>query len=499
MAPDPKHLPATVVTSAGGCDPDRSGEPDPGDDPSLVSTIALGAVQAPAAPAPTRAARFEPGTDLGTVRLLAEIGRGATGVVYLGQDKILGREVAVKALLAVERDAEHSPTSGAGSGAGSAAATPGFQRFFDEARAAAAARDPHLVQIYHADVADGLPYLVLEYVRGTNLRQLLERTGPLTPRMVLAVMGDVAGAVAELHARGVIHRDLKPANVLLDLRGHVFVTDFGLAVRNQPPNRLDTGPPAGAVAGSANLGGTPAYMAPETFEGRASARSDIYALGLMTFQLLTSRLPFQGSFEEVTRQHAEAPLPLEPLRERGVPEPLVEVIDRATHKQAMFRYKTVQDFARALHRAVECSSADLYRVRQDLAERAAACLGGGEPAPPPPKPELPGSSKSLPDAVARFADRKRDRRLHTSDDPPATMTAGTPPPVSHPDLSFSRPVPPEAESAPGIVPPPGTDTHAPAVPGDMGPGTRVLVVAGVAAVVIGTALAVLGMMGYLSV
>ena len=173
----------------------------------------------------------------------------------------------------------------------------------DEARAAASVRHPNLTQIFHADLDGSTPYLVLEYVPGPTLRQLLDHAAELSVPVTVAVVGDVASAVAELHARGIIHRDIKPSNVLVDQEGRVFVTDFGLAIRRS--HSVPTG------ASETDFAGTPAYMAGEMFEGRVSARTDVYAMGVMAFQLLTGSTPFSGTFLELRDKQVREPLPVE--------------------------------------------------------------------------------------------------------------------------------------------------------------------------------------------
>src|SRR4029078_3809060 len=123
-------------------------------------------------------------------------------------------------------------------------------------------------------------YLVLEYVPGPTVRQLLEHAGALAVPVAATVMSDVAAAGGELHARGIIHRDIKPSNALVDKDGRVCVTDFGLAVRRSHSHARP------GAAPDTDFAGTPAYMAPETFEGRVSARTDVYAMGVMAFPLL---------------------------------------------------------------------------------------------------------------------------------------------------------------------------------------------------------------------
>ena len=374
----------------------------------LASTLSLRPKgDAPPAAVPPDAARA--GRELGAVRLLREIGRGATGCVFLGHHTVLGRDVAVKFLLNV-RCSQEDPV--------------GLKRFLDEARAAAAVRHPNLTQIYHADVddADGTPFLVLEYVRGPTLKQLLDQTGPLDLPAVVAVVADAAAAVHELHAQGLIHRDIKPSNVLLDADGKVFVTDFGLALR-QSHGHAGAGP-AGGTANTSDFAGTPAYMAPEMFDGRVSPRGDVYALGVMTYQLLTGSVPFSGPFEELRDRHLREPLPSDALRARGVKPEVVEVVERCTNKQPMFRYKTPTDLARALKQAAGCEAAELARARKKLCDsiagrRAFAAAASGEPLSPSLSPGADDdrpSSTSYPEFLARFATIRRERRTHAPAD-----------------------------------------------------------------------------------
>ena len=335
--PEPTQRLIDDPASPGEASPPVSA-PHPSEEVTVPAADPFASTRTIVAPAPA-GPRLEPGRELGPVRLVREIGRGATGAVFLGHHTVLGRDVAVKFLTTVT------------------AGPDGLKRFVDEARAAAAVRHAHLTQIFHADVDGGTPYLVLEYVRGPTLRQLLDDAGPLGANVAAAVLGDVAAAVHELHGRGVIHRDIKPSNVLVDKEGRLFVTDFGLAVRR---THLPTG---AGPAGDVDFAGTPAYMAPEMFEGRISARTDVYAMGVMTYQLLAGNTPFAGSFHELRDKHLHEPLPTEVLRAAGVSPEVVEVVERATSKQPMFRYKTATDFARALRDAAGCGMPELARGR----------------------------------------------------------------------------------------------------------------------------------------
>ncbi|MCH7925850.1 MAG: serine/threonine protein kinase, partial [Planctomycetes bacterium] len=281
--------------------------------------------------------------ELGPVRLLHEIGRGGMGVVYLGRHRMLDRDVAVKFLL----HAVAGPDD------------PGFAGFLEGTRAAAAVQHPGLTTIHHADVVDGIPYLVMQYIDGPTLGDVLKQTGPLNSSALFAVLDAVSEAIGELHDREIVHRDIKPANILLDRKGRVFVTDFGLACSR---------PRAQRGQASTGLAGTPSYMAPEMFDGEVSLRSDVYALGITCFELLTGKLPFGGTLDEVREKHIHQALPVELLQEQDVDAELIEVIERATHKDAMYRYKTARHFGAALKSGVATEevlkdgASELHRV-----------------------------------------------------------------------------------------------------------------------------------------
>lgn len=280
---------------------------------------------------------------LGPVKLIRRLGQGGMGVVWLGRHELLGRDVAVKFLLDIPRSEDD----------------PNFAMFLQGARAAAAIQHQGLNQILHADVVEGVPYLVMEYIDGPSLSDALERSGPLTPAAARAVLGQMLGAIAELHDHELIHRDIKPANVMITRDGRVVVTDFGLACPR---------PAAAFGEKSGTLSGTPAYMAPEMFEGAASARSDVYAIGVTAYQLLSGALPFDGPLEQVRLMHKHEPADVEVLAKRGVPEAVVEAVERAMNKNVLFRPRSARNvldaFEEAFKRAgVEAaSSSELARL-----------------------------------------------------------------------------------------------------------------------------------------
>ena len=344
---------------------------------------------------------------LGSVRLVRPLGRGGMGVVWLGRDEMLERDAAVKFLLHAE----------------ASASDPDFAAFLQGARAAAKVRHPGLTTLFHADLFEGRPYLVMEYVDGPALNQALRQGGPLSLPVVLAALQAVCDAVGELHEQAIVHRDIKPGNVLLDMQGRVFVTDFGLACARPTES---TGASAAAIAG------TPAYMAPEVFDGVVSPRGDVYALGVTSYELLTGELPFTGSLAQLREQHRSGAPPLERLAARGVSAEVVEAIGRAMHKDAMFRYKTARHFLRALHEA--CPDAATWtRGAAELAALAARALAsaGDKPA----TGQTPRLGSSYYDLLAARADeRRRQQGKPAADEPTVPPDRPGPAPTLQADV-----------------------------------------------------------------
>ena len=215
--------------------------------------------------------------DFGDFELLEEVGRGGMGVVYRAWERGLRRTVALKMVLR-----------------GGDATEAELARFAAEARAAALLDHPGIVAVHGAGVYDGRPYFSMRYVEGQTLGALMAG-GPLKPREAARLLAQVARAVQHAHAHGVLHRDLKPSNVLIDRAGRPLVTDFGLAKCVAPPagGAVET-----ALTRSGDVVGTPAYMAPEQVSGRRGtpgSGSDVYSLGVILYEMLTGRPPFQGA------------------------------------------------------------------------------------------------------------------------------------------------------------------------------------------------------------
>jgi len=205
----------------------------------------------------------------GRYRLERELGRGGMGTVFLATDVKLGRPVAIKALPPNTRE------------------YLGDERFQREVRLVAALSHPHIVSLFEADEADGCLYYVMEYIEGETLADRLRRQGPLPVDEALQIVAEIGDALQYAHERGVVHRDVKPANILL-ARGHALLADFGIAKETDAGAERLTGTGVGV--------GTAEYMSPEQAAGdrRVDARSDVYALAAVLFEMLVGEPPFTG-------------------------------------------------------------------------------------------------------------------------------------------------------------------------------------------------------------
>ena len=256
-----------------------------------------------------------------------ELGRGGMGVVYLAHDVKLDRQIAIKVL----------PPLLAGS-------ADVRERFLREARTAARLSHPNIVAIHRADEIDSRVFFVMGYIAGDSLAERLRRAGPMTPRDAVPIIRDVALALAYAHERGIVHRDIKPENILLEQStGRAMVTDFGIArVAEAAPLTM-----TGQVLGSVH------YMSPEQVSGDAlDGRSDLYSLGVVAFQILSGRLPFDSeSASAVIVAHVTKDAPPLLSVAPDVPAPLASVIDACLAKSPAARYATGGALARALEDA----------------------------------------------------------------------------------------------------------------------------------------------------
>jgi serine/threonine-protein kinase len=232
----------------------------------------------------------------GRYRIVALLGRGGMGEVYRANDLKLGQPVALKFL--PEATGRNETV---------------LARFYNEIRIARQVSHPNVCRVYDLGEVEGQPYLSMEYVDGENLGSLLRRIGRLPEGKALEIARKLCAGLAAAHEKGVLHRDLKPANIMLDGRGHVLITDFGLAGL------------ADQLQGAEVRNGTPAYMAPEQLAGKeVSIRSDIYSLGLVLYEIFTGKRAFEAStLAELVRLHSES-TPVSPSSHVKDLDPAVE-------------------------------------------------------------------------------------------------------------------------------------------------------------------------------
>jgi tRNA A-37 threonylcarbamoyl transferase component Bud32 len=296
-------------------------------------------------------------TKLGRYEIVDEIGKGAMGVVYLAKDPLIGRLVALKTFRVgySVKDEELQQFR---------------SRFIREAQSAGILSHPNIVTIH--DVVDssdeGATFIAMEYVRGTNLKELLQSEHGISVSFAIDVVSQVASALDYAHSKGVVHRDIKPANILITPDNRVKLTDFGIA-------RMNTS----NLTHEGQLLGTPNYMAPEQILGKElDHRADVFSLGVVFYEMLTRRKPFQGENLTVVTHRIvyDAFTPPEQHVE-GITPALRTVLHRALEKDPSRRYQHAGEMADELKRIVPPSGDDTSAT-QDVAEFV--------PPPPPPPP-----------------------------------------------------------------------------------------------------------------
>jgi serine/threonine-protein kinase len=278
------------------------------------------------------------GRKLGKYEVKDLLGAGGMATVYRAYQQEMDRFVAVKVL------PPHP------------AMDPSYiERFRQEARTIARLQHPHILPVYDYGSEDDILYLVMAYIEGGALNDLIAE-GPLNLRQVEKILRETASALDYAHRQGIIHRDLKPANILLDSEGHALLADFGIA-------KLAEG---GASLTGTALVGTPAYMSPEQGKGLpATARSDIYALGVVVYEMLTGRQPYAADTAMMLiLRHIQDPIPNIAELVEGLPQSVNLVMQRVLAKDPAERYATATDFADAFSRALkEITSPTGFKLR----------------------------------------------------------------------------------------------------------------------------------------
>src|SRR5438876_3053625 len=283
-----------------------------------------------ATPTCPRRRATSPVRPAGRYQILRRLGSGGMASVYLAHDPLLSREVAIK-VPRLEGDGDTDEET--------------LKRFQAELRAIGRLNHPNVVTIYDGGQEDGTPYLVMEPVEGESLAQLIRREAPLPVDRAGDIAREIAGALAYAHSLGIVHRDVKPQNVLIDRTGRVKVTDFGIA-KSSDVTRTTTG----------TLLGTPSFMAPEVVAGQqVTAAADIYALGVVLYQMLTGHVPFEAenAIAAAVRSQREDPRPPSDLA--PLPDWLEAVVLHALERDPARRYARAADLAEdlSLERAPE--------------------------------------------------------------------------------------------------------------------------------------------------
>ncbi len=284
------------------------------------------------------------GQTISHYKVLSKLGEGGMGVVYKAEDTNLRRLVALKFLPSHLLGAEGVKA-----------------RFLREAQAAAALQHPNICTVYEIDDVGGQTFIAMAYVDGSELTKRIE-TGPVGVEDLLDTAIQIAAGLQEAHGKGVVHRDIKPANIMETKSGQAVLMDFGLAQLGAAESKLTK---------DGTTLGTSAYMSPEQTSGAAlDHRTDIWALGVVLYEMATGRLPFQGHYEQAVLYSImnEPPEPITSVR-TGVPPELERIVDKCLAKKADERYQTAADLVadlKALKRRQESGSASSLKTKDEI-------------------------------------------------------------------------------------------------------------------------------------
>lgn len=306
------------------------------------------------------------GRTIGRFEILDELGRGGMAVVYKARQRAPNRIVALKVLPpALTHDTNY------------------IARFLREADSAAALEHPHIVPIYTVEEADGFYFIAMKYIQGRTLKEVVQQEGAMQPARAAILLGQVAQALDYAHAQGVIHRDIKPSNMMMADGGWMYLTDFGLARGTDSTTGLTI---------SGTVMGTPEYMSPEQAQGAANVgpATDIYAMGVVLYELLTGQFPFQSDtpMGMLMARLVQAPRPPRDYK-RELPEGVEDVIMRALARRPEARYKTAGALVADLQRATGDSSVQGTSASSGVVVSPPPTPSGGTNSAPRPQTPLP--------------------------------------------------------------------------------------------------------------
>lgn len=322
------------------------------------------------------------GKRLGTYQIIEQIGQGGMATVFKAYQPSMDRYVAIKIL------PSHFTEDASFVG-----------RFTQEARTLARLEHVHILPVHDYGEQEGITYLVMRYVEAGTLKDLIARGGPLDLKEAARILGQVGSALDYAHSQDVVHRDIKPSNVLIDQQGNTFLTDFGIAKLVAETAQFTA---SGAILG------TPAYMSPEQGMGRpVDYRCDIYSLGVVLYELVTGRVPFQAETPlAVLLKHINDPLPLPRQIKPDLPEAVERVILKAMAKLPDDRFQSAQGMIDALAEAVAVTSTEGVSPPPPQEAAAATTLPRSISAPPPP----PAAATTPPPRLEPMAPASRRKR-----------------------------------------------------------------------------------------
>jgi tetratricopeptide (TPR) repeat protein/predicted Ser/Thr protein kinase len=298
------------------------------------------------------------GRTLGPFEIISELGRGGMAVVYKARQADLERTVALK-ILPPELSIDKSYLA----------------RFLQEARSAAALEHPHIMPIYAVGAAEGINYIAMKFIAGQTLKDIVQERGALNIAEAAIMLDQVADALDYAHSRGVIHRDIKPSNMMTDQNGWVYLTDFGLA----------RGGATGGLTMAGTVMGTPEYMSPEQAQGLTTIGppTDIYALGVVLYELLTGQMPFQADtpMGMLVARLQYAPRPPRDYRS-DLPMPVEDVIMRALARKPEARYATAKELIAALKSAAGLGAREVVLPQQPVSPAVGVPVAPTQPVGP---------------------------------------------------------------------------------------------------------------------